>query len=194
MRGFPMTDGSVIMLVVGHLRTPCGRIVQRQYREITRSDYYRLAATERDTAGRPSCRTDGGRVVYGGGGIYPDLKLANAPLAPAWLSEIRELDLPTAWAGGWVTANGPSIPSIDVLARDPVLPAAALAEFRSLAARKNVVIPADVDAELQRALVGAVAVARFGDAGYYRVVAVTDPQVKEAIAALDRASGMVKAK
>ena len=31
MRGFPMSDGSALVLVVGHVRTPCGRIVQRQY-------------------------------------------------------------------------------------------------------------------------------------------------------------------
>ena len=38
MRGFPMADGSILELVIGHVRTPCGRVVQRQYRAITRRD------------------------------------------------------------------------------------------------------------------------------------------------------------
>jgi carboxyl-terminal processing protease len=29
MRGFPMSDGSVLVLVIGRVRTPCGRVVQR---------------------------------------------------------------------------------------------------------------------------------------------------------------------
>src|SRR6185436_14297090 len=72
MRGFPLADGSIFVLVVGHVKTPCGRVVQRQYRNVTTHEYYRLAKAERDTAGRASCTTDAGRVVYGGGGIYPD--------------------------------------------------------------------------------------------------------------------------
>src|SRR5258705_11753527 len=71
MRGFPMSDGSVLWLVVGHVRTPCGRVVQRQYRSITRREYYRLARAERDTAGRPRGRPAGGRTAYGGGGVFP---------------------------------------------------------------------------------------------------------------------------
>ena len=50
MQGFPLTDGSVVMLVVGHVRTPCGRVIQREYRDVTTRDYYRLSRAERDTA------------------------------------------------------------------------------------------------------------------------------------------------
>jgi carboxyl-terminal processing protease len=82
MQGFPLTDGSVVMLTIGQLRTPCGRVVQRQYRGLRTADYYRMARAERDTAGRPSCRTASGRTVYGGGGIYPDVVLP-APTPPA---------------------------------------------------------------------------------------------------------------
>jgi hypothetical protein len=62
MRGFPLSDGSVLVLAVGHVRTPCGRVVQRQYRDISRREYYRLARADRDTVGRPSCRKDAGRT------------------------------------------------------------------------------------------------------------------------------------
>jgi carboxyl-terminal processing protease len=92
MAGFPMSDGSFIELVIGHVRTPCGRVIQRQYHSISRHEYYRLAGVERDTVGRPSCKTDQGRTVYGGGGIYPDVRLAEDP-QPLWLAHVRENDL-----------------------------------------------------------------------------------------------------
>jgi carboxyl-terminal processing protease len=135
MQGFPMTDGSVIVLVVGHVRTPCGRVIQRQYRDIGRREYYRLAHAARDTVGRPSCRTDGGRTVYGGGGIYPDVVLGRAEPAPLWLARLREDDVLTRWMGGWLTAQG-ALPTVEALSARPVLPAAALADFRAFAARR----------------------------------------------------------
>src|ERR1044071_1358743 len=36
MQGFPLLDGSAIVMVIGRVRTPCGRIVQREYRTIDR--------------------------------------------------------------------------------------------------------------------------------------------------------------
>ncbi|MBK5187981.1 MAG: PDZ domain-containing protein [Gemmatimonadaceae bacterium] len=126
MRGFPMADGSMIELVVGHVRTPCGRIIQRQYHGISLHDYYRLAGADRDTVNRPSCKTDGGRTVYGGGGIYPDMRLPDAPSAPAWLARASEDDLLLKWTGAWVTANATSLTSLDALASSRTLPAAAL--------------------------------------------------------------------
>ncbi len=190
MRGFPMTDGSVIVLVVGHLKTPCGRVIQRQYRDVSSRDYYRLAAAERDTAGRPGCRTSGGRVVYGGGGIYPDVLLEEEPGPPHWRARMAELDVVLEWVGGWVAANEALLPSIDALAASPSLPAEALGAFRAFAVEKGMTIPPDADAELQRVLVSAVAYARFGEAGRYRVMAVVDPAVRRALAAFDTAEAL----
>src|SRR2546425_5234855 len=81
MRGLPLADGSLIMLVVGHVTTPCGRVIQRQYRGITRRDYFRLARAERDTAGSPSAQTDRGRNRDGGGGGFSPPPSSRAPPA-----------------------------------------------------------------------------------------------------------------
>jgi carboxyl-terminal processing protease len=189
MRGFPMTDGSVIVLVVGHVRTPCGRVVQRQYRDVKTREYYRLAHAQRDTAGRPSCRTDGGRTVYGGGGIYPDVVLGEREPAPLWLARLREDDVLTKWAGGFLTAQGAAYPSVEALVARPELPPAALAEFRAFATRAGLRVPdgAEVDARLQRALVLEIAGSKWGAPGYYRLLATLDPQVKEGVAQFARA-------
>ncbi|HKW12102.1 MAG TPA: S41 family peptidase [Gemmatimonadaceae bacterium] len=192
MAGFPMSDGSVIELVIGHVRTPCGRVIQRQYHSITRHEYYRLAGAERDTVGRPSCKTDQGRTVYGGGGIYPDVRLSEDML-PLWLARVRENDLVLKWIGGYVSANVGIPPTLDALAANPLLPATAVADFRSFATQQAVAIPSgdDVDGELQRVLARALARAKFGDAGYYRIAAVVDPTVRRAAQQFDGASAIL---
>lgn len=196
MRGFPMSDGSVIVLVVGHVKTPCGRVVQRQYRTVSRREYYRLAGAERDTAGRPSCKTANGRTVYGGGGIYPDVLLPERESAPIWLARVNEEAIPLAWVGGYVSSAGARLTTPDALAAAPTLPAAALEDFRAFARRQGVTIPPgpDADARLQDALVLRVAAAKWGDVGYYRVVAALDSEISEAARMFDRAAAILSAR
>ena len=193
MQGFPMTDGSAIVLVIGQVRTPCGRIIQRQYHGITRRDYYRLARADRDTVGRPTCRTDGGRIAYGGGGIYPDVVLSEDDVIPVWLSRVREDELVLKWIGGYVTANTASLPSLEAFAAKPSLPATAVAEFRAFAQQQGVSIPTgeESDAVLQRLLARAAARVRFGEAGYYQIAALLDPMVSRAAQQFDAASGIL---
>lgn len=191
MQGLPLSDGSTMWLVVGHLRTPCGRVIQRRYHGITRHEYFRLSRAERDTAGRPSCRSAGGRTLYGGGGIYPDVPLPDADAAPLWLARVREADLPLKWVGGYVASAGAALSSLDTLAARRTLPPAAVASFRGLAAGERVEIPPDADTVLQRELVRVVAYAKWGEEGYYRLEALTDPEVAASTRQFDRAATLL---
>lgn len=182
MQGFPLSDGSVIVLVIGQVRTPCGRLVQRQYRDLSAREYYRAAAAARDTIGRPTCKSVRGRTLYGGGGIYPDVRLPRRTGAPAWVAAVNEAELPTTWAAGYVTEQGNALGTLDAFARAPVLPAAALADFRAFAAQREVSIPDGeaADAQLRGLLVRTVAAVKWGNAGLYQVIARLDPDVREA--------------
>lgn len=186
MRGFPLVDGSVIVLVVGQLRTPCGRVVQRSYQGVRAAQYYRSAGTVRDTVGRPSCRTAGGRVVYGGGGIYPDVVLPPAARAPDWLSALDEQDLITQWAAAYVGERGSPAPSADALAASPLPGDVLIRSLRGYASAKGVTLPADAEtsAALARRLNIELAWQKWGDAGAFRVAAPGDREVQEAVAAL----------
>ncbi|MBL8987457.1 MAG: PDZ domain-containing protein [Gemmatimonadetes bacterium] len=183
MRGFPLIDGSVIMMAFGRVRTPCGRVVQRGYRGVTRRDYYRVAGAVLDTAGRPSCRTAAGRTVYGGGGVFPDLLVPLRPAPPVWVARLDEDDLPLAWVGGYLT--GAALPPLDSLIAARKAPAAAVASFRQFAAGRGAAIPdgAEADARLERLLLSRLVFAKWGEAGYYRLAAAVDPMVAEAVAA-----------
>jgi carboxyl-terminal processing protease len=183
MRGFPLSDGSVLVLVVGHLKTPCGRVIQRQYKGITARNYYRLAAADRDTVGRPSCQTRGGRTVYGGGGIYPDVLTPAPPPVPSWQRRVAALDLPVTWAGGYVSEQGARLTTAADLAASPTLDAAALSGFRAFAKERGVEIPdgEEADAQLTHLLVTTVAFTKWGNEGLYLVEARLDPEVRSAL-------------
>jgi carboxyl-terminal processing protease len=184
MRGFPLSDGSILVLVVGQLRTPCGRVVQRQYRDMTARNYYRLAEAERDTVGRPTCRTTGGRTVYGGGGIYPDVRVPRPAPDPQWVRRLGELDVPTAWVGGFISAQGAALGSLESFTAAPTLPAGAADAFRAFALERGVTVPRSEtdDAIVDRLLLGAIAYAKWGSPGLYRVEARLDPEIRASLA------------
>jgi carboxyl-terminal processing protease len=193
MQTMPLSDGSLLALVIGHVKTPCGRVVQRQYRDINVRDYYRLARSERELSGRPSCRTDNGRTVYGGGGIYPDVLLPEPEPVPLWLARAFEQDLPLRWAGGFVSEQPASFTTLDALAAKPTLSPDAITSFRAFAAREGVTIPSDIEAakHLERTLVLHAARAKWGEAGYYRILAALDPQLAAARKEFERAASIL---
>jgi len=73
---YPLSENTGLALTTAHYYTPSGRLIQRDYSNISLYDYY----FERDednssTATREVKLTDSGRTVYGGGGITPDVKI-----------------------------------------------------------------------------------------------------------------------
>ncbi len=192
MQTFPLTDGSAMALVIGQLRTPCGRIIQREYRGTSRRAYYLDAGQVSDNTNRPACRTDAGRTVHGGGGIVPDVLLPERD-SPRWIAQVQERALPTTWAGGYVGSRGASLAAPDALARPGVLDAAAIADFRAYADRNGVSIPAGAEADDQaaRLLARTVAFVKFGATGYYALVARIDPDVMAAVASFADATALL---
>jgi len=74
---FPLHEGAALLLTIAHYYTPSGRLIQRDYSHQSFFDYY--YAHHADTQNQDDLKTtDGGRKVYGGGGITPDEKYANA--------------------------------------------------------------------------------------------------------------------
>ncbi len=70
---FPLSENTALALTTMHYYTPSGRLIQRDYSNISFLDYYYNA--NRDQKNTADVKmTDSGRTVYGGGGITPDEK------------------------------------------------------------------------------------------------------------------------
>ena len=191
MQGMLLSDGSLMMLTIGHVKTPCGRVVQRQYRGVRYVDYLRDAGVALDTAGRPSCRTAGGRLVYGGGGIQPDVMLKPRAALPSWLARLEEKELPSRWASAFA-ADAASGATLDALIDGQFMTATVIGAFRSFVRQQGDEVPegASEDALLRRHLAPLIARYKHGDAGYYRILVRTDSWIAEALTLFGTAEGL----
>ncbi len=79
---FPLSERTMLLLTTAHYFTPSGRLIQRDYSNVSLYDYYyRSEATP--TPHSEVRLTDGGREVYGGGGITPDVQVREEESNPA---------------------------------------------------------------------------------------------------------------
>jgi carboxyl-terminal processing protease len=74
---YPLSENTGLALTTAHYYTPSGRLIQRDYSNVSLYDYYfeRPDEDSKSTANREVKLTDSGRPVYGGGGINPDVKI-----------------------------------------------------------------------------------------------------------------------
>ncbi len=74
---YPLSENTGLALTTAHYYTPSGRLIQRDYANVSLYDYYfdRDEDSKNSAANREVKLTDGGRTVYGGGGIAPDVKI-----------------------------------------------------------------------------------------------------------------------
>jgi len=68
---YPLSHRSALALTTAHYFTPSGRLIQRNYESL--EDYFTHEEVDDDNRTKEVRQTDSGRVVYGGGGIAPDI-------------------------------------------------------------------------------------------------------------------------
>jgi len=71
---YPLSENTGLALTTAKYYTPSGRLIQRDYSNVSLYDYYYNRESE-DNNNHEVKLTDSGRTVYGGGGITPDVKL-----------------------------------------------------------------------------------------------------------------------
>jgi carboxyl-terminal processing protease len=72
---YPLSENTGLALTTAKYYTPSGRLIQRDYSNVSLYDYYFDRDSDSKTASREVKLTDSGRTVYGGGGITPDVKV-----------------------------------------------------------------------------------------------------------------------
>src|SRR2546423_9281233 len=72
---YPLSENTGLALTTARYYTPSGRLIQRDYSNVSLYDYYFNREAEENNNSHEVKLTDSGRTVYGGGGISPDVKI-----------------------------------------------------------------------------------------------------------------------
>jgi len=72
---YPLSENTGLALTTAKYYTPSGRLIQRDYSNVSLYDYYFNREAEENNNSHEVKLTDSGRTVYGGGGISPDVKI-----------------------------------------------------------------------------------------------------------------------
>ena len=183
---YPLGDNTGLALTTAKYYTPSGRLIQRNYTGVSLYDYQfqkeggKAAQTEMK-------RTDAGRAVYGGGGITPDVNLPEITLNPFQQTLGRGFAF-FNFAKRYLAENK----TID---RDFEATDAVLDRFRRFLKEENIEFSeADIAANLpyiKTNIKEELVLSMFGMDDAYRVEAVADAQIQQAIELLPQAAAML---
>lgn len=121
---FPLSEQTMLLLTTARYYTPSGRLIQRDYSKVSLYDYYNRPETMPPP--RTDVRmTDGGREVYGGGGITPDVSVPS-PQPSSVAEEMMEHDIFFQYGQHYLAQH-------NTVARDFEPDAAVLADFEQFA-------------------------------------------------------------
>ena len=105
----PLSNGAGLAITTAFYYTPSGRSIQRPLRDSALSEAFR----SHSSAGGPVYKTDNGRLVTGGGGIQPDIRVS--PAVPTQLETVLDASgAITAFATQYLSTHSPPQSGFDV--------------------------------------------------------------------------------
>src|SRR5271165_5329081 len=185
---YPLDDNTGLALTTAHYYTPSGRLIQRDYTNISFLDYYYGKRTETKNL-QDVKSTDGGRTVYGGGGITPDEKYTAAKYNKFQQDVLRKFaffNFSAKWFGARAEAKLPKGWEPD---------AGVINQFRDYLKQQDIAFT-DADWNDNRAWIGVQLKREMYATGFsfeesQKVAIETDPEVAKAIDALPQARALL---
>lgn len=197
---FPMEYGTMLLLTIAKYETPSGRLIQKDYSDGNLYDYYTNGGTldEKEKPVKPKGaekRTTSGRIVYGGGGITPDVEVPT-PTIPRARGDVQRtlIDPIFGFVLDLAYGNNKTFPAYavnrpirfdyDIKRDDFPITDNVYAAFKKYAVSKYNLNPKQIDSEkefVNRMLRQEFVTAAFGSQASFQVFNEYDPQLKRAI-------------
>ncbi len=200
---FILDHGSMLLLTIAKYETPSGRVIQRDYSDGNLYDYYTggIRDDKKPETTGPATTTDGGRTVYSGGGIKPDVEIKpdTIPIEQArYQVKLNNpvfafaMDLAYGKVPGFESyrVDRPIKFSYDINPKDFPISDQLYNAFRAFAVNKYKYTPAQVDKErkfVERALRAELVTAAYGMTSSFQVYNEQDTQLQKAIDLLPQA-------
>jgi carboxyl-terminal processing protease len=187
---FPLSEETAMLLTVARYYTPSGRLIQRDYKNVSLYDYHYNPKPPR----QPEVKlTDSGRQVFGQGGITPDIVVAAPKLDPFEETLVRRgIFYPFPQGVGDFTRH--YLGERPTVGKNFVVDDAVLAEFRRYLESEHVRY-SDEDIKdnldwLKWRIRREVTTSVFGLNEGYKVELENDPQLDKALAAIPQAKAL----
>ena len=182
---YPLSDNTGLALTTAKYYTPSGRLIQRDYSDVSEYDYRYLRGGSSNAEVKS---TDTGRQVYGGGGITPDV-----PLPEPKLNRFQQIlgrnDVFFNFAKRYLAENK----TID---RDFEVTPAVMDRFRQFLQEKQVPftegeITDNLD-YIKRQIKLQLVLTIYGMDDAFRLEKAADPQIQKAMDLLPQAAAMLE--
>jgi carboxyl-terminal processing protease len=199
-----LPDGSAVRLTVARYYTPTGRCIQKSYENGT-EEYYQeeidryndgemISADSAKFDKSKKFITPGGKIVYGGGGIMPDVFVSlDTAKYSTFVNKLFYAGLITEFGFGYSDRNRAEILkkyTADKFVSDFIVGDNIIAEFYAMVQQKKITIP-DTEktkstANLKQLIKALLGRNLYDKDAYYPIINQTDNSIKKAIETLEK--------
>jgi carboxyl-terminal processing protease len=186
----PLSENTGLALTTARYYTPSGRLIQRDYKDVSLYDYLYNHKNPQPTEVK---LTDGGRQVFGGGGITPDV-LVSEPKPNPFQELLLRRDVFFPYQGGVGSFTTSFLGTKPEISRDFTVTDGVLGQFRRHLDKENIkYTEVDITDNLdwiKRQIKKEVFISAFGLPAGYEIELQADPQVVKAIETLPQARAL----